>query len=139
MIAPREMALIHARAFEGQARAWTEPEFEALLETDGVLTIGDARGFVLSRRVLDEAEVLTLATDPDHRRQGIARGLLGNIEQQLRALGTTRQFLEVAAGNAPARALYAAMGYDQIALRRGYFKLPDGARDDAVILQKILI
>jgi ribosomal-protein-alanine N-acetyltransferase len=138
MIHPAQMTLIHARAFAGQARAWSEPEFEAILQTDGVLIAGDARGFVLSRRVLDEAEVLTLATDPDHRRQGIARGFLGEIERQLQALGVTRQFLEVAAGNAPARALYGAMGYEQIARRRGYFKLPDGTQDDAVILQKML-
>lgn len=132
------MAQIHARAFDGQARAWSAVEFGDLVGAEGVLIVGDARGFALSRQVLDEGELLTLATDPDHRRQGIARAVLMDIEDRLRAQGATRQFLEVAAGNAPARALYLAIGYVQIGLRRGYFKLPDGARDDAVILQKLL-
>ena len=138
MITPEQMAQIHARAFAGQGRAWSEAEFADLLGSQGVMVFGDARGFALSRQVLDEGELLTLATDPAHRRQGIARGLLRAVEDRLRAQDATRQFLEVAAGNAPARTLYAAMGYAQIALRPGYFKLPCGMRDDAVILQKVL-
>jgi ribosomal-protein-alanine N-acetyltransferase len=44
--------------------------------------------------------------------------------------GAERLFLEVATGNAPARALYAAMGFVEIGQRRHYY--PDG--DDALIM-----
>lgn len=132
------MAQIHARAFDGQARAWSAAEFDALLGAEGVVVVGDARGFALSRLVLDEAELLTLATDPACQRQGVARAVLTDIEGRLRARGAVRQFLEVAAGNAPARALYERLGYARIAQRQGYFRLPGGGRDDAVILEKML-
>ncbi|MCZ4352189.1 GNAT family N-acetyltransferase [Roseovarius aestuarii] len=138
MITAKVMAQVHAQAYAGQGRGWSEAEFAALLTGPGILTLGDARGFILSRQVLDEGEVLTLVTDPAYRRQGIARRMLALSEEKLYLQGATRQFLEVAAGNTPARALYAESGYAQIGLRRGYYALPDGSRDDAVILQKTL-
>jgi ribosomal-protein-alanine N-acetyltransferase len=43
-------------------------------------------------------------------------------------------FLEVAAPNAPARALYAGRGYAQVGLRRGYYAFDI----DALVLRRAL-
>ena len=68
---------IHETAF---ARAWGAFEFERLLADRSVLADGlflgrsqVPSGFVLSRRVADEAEILTLAMAPEARGQGHGR------------------------------------------------------------------
>jgi len=135
---PEAMAATHARAFAGHGRAWSAPEFRALLQSDHVFSTGDAHAFALGRVVLDEAELLTLATDPAHRRAGRARACLTAFEAQAAARGAVSAFLEVAEDNAPALALYRAANYREMGRRKGYYTAPDGTPVDALVLAKTL-
>ena len=123
---PEALARLHAAAF-ARDRPWTEAEFASLLALPGTLLLGDGRAFLLGRVAVDEAEVLTLATHPDHRRRGLAAVLLARFEEQARTLGAARVFLEVAEDNAPARALYEGHGYREVGRRKGYYARPEGA------------
>jgi len=135
---PADLARLHAACFT-LPRPWSEAEFTGLLQGAGAFLIACPEGFVLGRVVADEAELLTLAVDPVSRRQGHARALLAAFEAEAARRGATRAFLEVAFGNAPARALYAAAGWDEAGLRRGYYHAADGTVDDAVILSRSLV
>jgi [ribosomal protein S18]-alanine N-acetyltransferase len=131
------MAALHAAAMT-TPRPWSEAEFAALLATPGVFATGDARAFAMGRVVLDEAELLTIATHPDHRRRGLGRATLAAFESAARARGATTAHLEVAADNAPALGLYEAAGYRRTGLRRGYYRTPGGVPEDAILLAKPL-
>jgi ribosomal-protein-alanine N-acetyltransferase len=135
---PEAMAVTHARAFAGHGRAWSAAEFRDLLRSDHVFSIGDAHVFALARVVLDEAELLTLATDPAHRRAGRARACLTAFEAQAAARGAVSAFLEVAEDNAAARALYRAANYREVGRRKGYYTASDGKPVDALVLVKTL-
>jgi ribosomal-protein-alanine N-acetyltransferase len=145
-----ELAAIHAIAFVGLGRPWSAPEILALL-TDPRVAVhvahaehqmpGGGRhavGFALCRAVADEAELLTLAVMPEARREGLGVGLLTACEEGARASGAPRLFLEVAAANASAGALYARAGYCERGWREDYHLLPGGSRDDAVVMAKLL-
>lgn len=136
---PEALARTHARAFTGQSRGWSAQEIADLMQSPLVFAVGDARAFALGRAIADEAELLTLATDPDHRRKGLARARLAAFEAAAKARGARIAFLEVAADNAGARALYDAAGYVQTARRRGYYARPDRGPVDALILQKSIL
>ena len=130
---PDVLAAIHARAFVAPP-PWSAATFAALLRAGDVACSGDARAFVLARRVLDEAEILTLATDPAHRRKGLARALVTALAAGLAAQGVARLHLEVACDNTAARALYDGLGFVETGRRPGYFRDPDGTRRDALLL-----
>ena len=95
-------------------------------------------GFALYRAAAGEAELLTISVMPEARRSGIGAGLLAACEDGARASGAARLFLEVAAGNLAARALYGRAGYRECGRRKGYYQRPDGSRDDAVVMEKKL-
>ncbi len=59
------------------------------------------------------AEVRDVWVKPEHRRRGVARALMGSLEEAARERGETRMGLSVSLGEgaAPARALYEALGY----------------------------
>ena len=122
-MSPEALAHLHASAFT-EDRPWSAAEFASLLSLPGTLLLGDARAFLLGRIVLDEAEVLTLATDPAHRRQGLAGLLLAQFEEEARARGAAHAFLEVAEDNAAARALYEGRGYREVGRRPAYYARP---------------
>ena len=132
---PEQMAALHAAAMD--TRPWTATEFEGLIAT-GAIALGDTHAFALYRVAADEAELLTIATHPEHRRAGRASKLLLDLHEAARALGATRVFLEVASRNAPARALYTAAGYAEIGRRSRYYSERNAAPDDAIVMQKRL-
>ena len=65
-----------------------------------------------------------LATDPEFRRRGAARALLEEAEHEARAHGLPAVSLDTTMNNEPARALYAAAGYDEVAYRAPSRSLP---------------
>ena len=131
------MAALHAAAYRLD-RPWTVAEFTALADNPHVLALGDHRAILLTRIIAGEAEVLTIATHPDHRRQGLARALLAQFHAMAQARGATTAFLEVAADNAPALALYRDMGYQPVGQRRAYYAREGAPPADALVLQRAL-
>lgn len=134
---PEAMADIHAQAFSS-TRSWSVAEFRDLISHPGTIIAGDDRAFALLRVTLDEAEVLTIATAPAHRRKGFGRAVLAQGEDMVQTAGATAVFLEVAEDNGPARALYAQAGYAQVGRRPGYYLPKDAAPVAALVLRKAL-
>ncbi len=134
------MAAAHALAFEAP---WSAAEIRDLLRSPGAyaFAVGEAdrlSGFILCRAIAGEAEVLTLAVDPAHRRQGQARALLEAAMLAAIAGNAEAMFLEVAEDNAPAIGLYLGADFARVGLRRGYYESPTGRRD-ALVLRRDLI
>ncbi|MEM8731328.1 MAG: GNAT family N-acetyltransferase [Pseudomonadota bacterium] len=131
------MAATHRAAFS-QARLWSETAFRDLLASPHCFAIGTPAAFALVRVIAGEAELLTLATHPDQRRQGLALAVMSAWEPQAHRRGATRAFLEVAADNLPARALYDRCGYTRDGYRKGYYNRAGQPPADALIMSKDL-
>lgn len=131
------MAALHARCFR-TPRPWSTAEFCDLLADPMTFRVLAPGGFALGRAIAGQAELLTLAVDPDMRRLGIGTGLLSAYEDSARARAATESLLEVAADNTPAIALYHAAGYAQVGWRPAYYRHPDGVRCDAIVLRRSL-
>ncbi|WP_425037662.1 GNAT family N-acetyltransferase [Primorskyibacter sp. S187A] len=120
------MAHLHGAAFP---RGWSAQDFAAMRADPACCITGTAHGFAIARQVLDEAEILTIVVAPEHRGRGAGQHLLTGLCAQLRARGTARLFLEVAEDNAPARALYAKLGFVETGRRKAYYPRASGAVD----------
>ncbi|MFV0244120.1 MAG: GNAT family N-acetyltransferase [Qingshengfaniella sp.] len=134
---PEALARIHAACFTTPP-PWDAAAIADLLAGPGVFAVTDKAGFVLGRALAGEAELLTLAVMPEARRQGLGTRLLNGFETTARTHGATEAFLEVAADNHPAQTLYTTRGYDQIGRRTAYYRHPDGASVDALVLRRSL-
>jgi [ribosomal protein S18]-alanine N-acetyltransferase len=88
-------------------------------------------GFVLTRHVLDEEELLLIAVTPAARRRGVGAALLEHLFAIARTRGTARIFLEMRRGN-PAIHLYHKLGFEPIGERRNYYRMVNGERIDAI-------
>lgn len=104
---------------------------EGLIAVDGDSLVPAAEapgpaGLVLWRRIFDEAEILTIAVLPPWRRHGLGARLLGAAMDSARTAGARTMFLEAAADNAAALALYRSRGFSSVGLRKGYYGGVDG-------------
>ncbi len=133
------LARAHATAFDAP---WPPEAFSGLMGTPGVFALaavdGAPVGLILMRAAAGEAEVLTLAVEPAYRRRGVARALLRGALAQAAAMGAEEAFLEVAADNSGALALYRDEGFEQAGHRGGYYRRPDGEAVDALVLRRTL-
>lgn len=136
------LAEIHASAF---ARAWDALEFERLLADRAVVADGlflgrvpEPAGFVLSRTVADEAEILTVAIAAEARGKGHARLLLSQHLDALARAGVRIVHLEVEETNRPALSVYGGLGFQEVGRRAGYYLKPDGSRVAALTMSRAL-
>lgn len=141
-LAPGELEQVIALEQAAHPHPWSAALLARELETDCSTILvctdpegsGRVAGYVVYWDVLDEVQVLNVAVSPAHRRQGLARRLLEEVEARARARRARLLALEVRSSNQPARALYRAFGYAEAGVRRRYYA--DG--EDAVVMLKEL-
>lgn len=97
---------------------------------------GGIAAYCAFRVIADEMELLSLAVRTQWRRQGLGRWLARRALTMAARGGAGTAFLEVRSGNAPARRLYASLGFAETGRRRGYYKNPV---EDAVVLARALV
>lgn len=134
---PQHLAQTHTAAFT-RSRPWSAQEFTDLLADPFTRCEGDATCFALYRVIADEAELLTIATHPDHQQRGLARRIMSRWHDRAASAGAKRAFLEVAHDNSAAIALYSCCGYTLCGRRRGYYPRAAGADADALVMERTL-
>ena len=98
---------------------------------DGILPVG----FLIASTAADEGEILSLGVSPGYRREGVGAALINFMVHYAGPKGAEKFFLEVAADNTAAIALYGAAGFKRVGLRRNYYKRRGGIFIDALILR----
>lgn len=132
------LARLHAGLFP---EGWDAASFERLLVHPGsvafVAGIGPTLlgGFALAQVAADEAEILTIGVIADWQRSGVGRLLLDGLKRAVVRAGATSLFLEVAADNDAALALYRRAGFVETGRRKGYYSRTGGASVDAVVMR----
>ena len=126
------LAALHAASF---AEAWDARAIRDLRAMPGAYAFADENGFILARAAGGEAEILTLAVAPAARRRGLATALVLAAASHAQLLAAQTLFLEVAAGNGAARALYERLGFAAAGLRKGYYTAPGATPQDALVLR----
>ena len=135
------LAALHAACFPDQP--WDGSAMAEILALPGSLALlalqdGLPVGFALGRLMADEAEVLSLGVLPARRRRGAGRALIAALSRQAGGLGARALYLEVAADNQAAQALYRALGFEESGRRRAYYRNGAGPAVDALLLRRAL-
>ena len=94
---------------------------------------GEVAGYVICAKYAEAFHVMTLATAPEHRRQGIAGALLDAVI--LRAGEDANYTLEVRVSNVGAIALYERYGFRGVGTRPRYYT--DNGEDAMIMWRAI--
>ena len=136
------LAQLHAEGFDAP---WTSQSFVQSLSSPGTFALvaqnkeAHPLGFVLIRSGGGEAEILTLVTRPQFRRQGVAKALMAEGVENLKKSSAQKLFLEVATDNPNAAAFYVTLGFTEVGRRKAYYQRAHGACADAVLMALSLL
>ena len=85
--------------------------------------------------VCESCYVSDIAVYPQFRRQGVASALIKKASADAAVLGAQSISLEVRPSNEAAVKLYRSLGFDDIGLRKRFYRDPE---EDALIMTKVL-
>lgn len=87
---------------------------------------GEIVGFCGMKIMLDEADIMNVVVRKDFRNQGVGTILLQNLINIAKELALSSITLEVMEENYPAIHLYKNFGFEQIGIRKNYYKDKNG-------------
>lgn len=133
------MPVMHSAFDPAFGEAWTAAQCIGMLTIPGTDLLvarreGTIVGFALLRSLLDESELLLIATDKSEQRNGIGRLLIHAVIEQAARKGAGMVFLEVREGN-PALELYLRVGFVQVGTRESYYRGKTGEYFNALTLR----
>lgn len=113
------------------AEPWSESSLAMLTREGGVgfavCEQGRAVAYGGMLTVLDEGQITNVAVHPDCRRRGYGRAVTEALLSYARQTGLASVSLEVRESNAPAIALYTALGFATCGKRQGFYRKPTEA------------
>ena len=92
---------------------------------------GKVLGYAGLWEICGEADIINVGVHKDHRRQGIAYGLINKLIVTCDERGVVIIHLEVRKSNIAARELYKKLGFSEFGIRERYY---DG-KEDAVLMR----
>jgi len=126
---------IEKQSFE---RPWTRVMFESsaankMVSFKVAVENGEVAGYCIYWITGEETEILNIAVSTKFRRQSYARAMLSEVVEKSKKEKSKAVFLDVRAGNEPAKKLYASAGFEKTAVRKNYY-----GSEDALVLKKNL-
>jgi ribosomal-protein-alanine N-acetyltransferase len=116
---------------------WTLGNFRDCLDSGYSCWVGEVDGELMGYYVLivavGEAHILNCCVSPASQGLGYGRQIMLGLLDNARDLGAEVVFLEVRPSNTAALRLYEGLGFENIAVRRGYYPADQGAEDALVM------
>jgi len=117
---------------------WSRRNFEDVLQSgyQAQMLMAEDRvlGYFVAMKGVEEVHLLNMTVAPAYQRQGWGRLMLDALDIWGRGQGAQWAWLEVRCGNARAKAVYEAHGYQGAGVRKGYYPGVDGQREDALVM-----
>jgi len=85
---------------------------------------------------VNELELLNITVHQKYRKKGYAQKVLQVMEDLALSRSMENIFLEVRSSNQPAKSLYQKLGYREVGVRKDYYPLISGGREDAIVMKK---
>ena len=95
---------------------------------------GKLAGYIGAYTVCRESDIMTVAVAPTFRKEGIGKMLVTALFEHLCG-ESDAVFLEVRQSNSAAIKLYTSLGFENVGVRKNYYKLPT---EDALLYKKDL-
>ena len=126
---------------EDNLSKWSENFFFNLFSENNIFFLSfskPALAYLIARKIIDEYEILSIATDVNNRRKGFSATLLKKLLNRAKKEKIKRILLEVSKNNNAAISMYEKFGFKKISERSNYYK-ENTKLVDAIIMERRLV
>ena len=137
-LTPARLDAVLAVEQAAYSHPWTRGNFADTLaaghQAQCLLAGDELLGYFIAMPGFQEVHLLNITVAPAHQRQGWALVMLDALALWSRGQGAEWLWLEVRISNARAQQIYLARGFARVGVRKAYYPLGHGEREDAVVM-----
>ncbi len=93
-------------------------------------------GFLIEQYVAGEAEIITIAVQPDFQRKKVGKALFSALQSRVRDIPIANVFLEVAEINTLSILFYKTLGFKKNGTRKSYYTINSNSIDAIVMIKR---
>ena len=120
---------------------WTKKNFTDADDANNLFKVlkseSNIIGYYIALFVAEECQLLNITVRLELKKKGFGQLMLKNLVEECRKKNIINIFLEVRLSNSSAIRLYEKNGFNEIGIRRNYYKIPEG-REDAIMMGLVL-
>ena len=85
---------------------------------------GEVVGYVSFTIIIDECQIVNVATSQDYRKMGVGKSLIEELLSYAKKSGVSKVYLEVRESNLPAISLYEKYGFEIVGVSKNHYSQP---------------
>ena len=129
-----ELSKLHSRCFSSPTEKYSSKSIAEFLDNNNYQVLANDACLGIIKFVKPEAEIITIAVDPQFRNKRYGSKLLKKLISIAKKEKINEIFLEVSINNSVAKKLYQNAGVRQIGQRKNYYRLNKISIADAILM-----
>ncbi len=129
-----KLSELHSRCFSNPTEKYSSKSIAEFLDNKNYQVLANDACLGIIKFVKPEAEIITIAVDPQFRNQRYGSKLLNRLISIAKKEKINEIFLEVSINNSVAKKLYQNAGFCQIGHRKNYYRLNEISNADAILM-----
>ena len=125
---------LYKKCVEVQSIQFTLEDFKRFVQSSNTKIIKERNCIAILGLTDGEIEVYFIGVEEKFRGKGLGKKLLKNVISFSKDYGASTIVLEVGVNNRPAKNIYRSLSFEECGVRKNYYGIRPGFRQDALIM-----
>ena len=126
---------LYKKCVDVQSIQFTFEDFKRFMRSSNIKIVKEKSCIAILGIADSEIEIHFIGVEERLRGRGLGKKLLKNIIKFSKDYGATTVILEVGVNNRPAKNIYLSLNFKECGIRKNYYRIRPGLRQDALIMK----
>ena len=126
---------LYKKCVDVQSIQFTFEDFKRFMRSSNIKIVKENNCIAILGLADSEIEIHFIGVEERFGGRGLGKKLLKNIIKFSKDYGATTIILEVGVNNRPAKNIYLALNFKECGIRKNYYSIRPGLRQDALIMK----
>ena len=126
---------LYKKCVDVQSIQFTFEDFKRFMQSSNIKIVKEKSCIAILGLADNEIEIYFIGVEERYRGRGLGKKLLKNIIKFSKDYGATTIILEVGVDNRQAKNIYLSSNFKECGIRKNYYRIRPGLRQDALIMK----
>ncbi len=126
---------LYKKCVDVQSIQFTFEDFKRFIRSSNIKIVKEKSCIAILGLADNEIEIYFIGVEERYRGRGLGKKLLKNIIKFSKDYGATTIILEVGVDNRKAKNIYLSSNFKECGIRKNYYRIRPGLRQDALIMK----
>ena len=126
---------LYKKCLDVQSIQFTVEDFKRFMQSSNIKVVKEENCIAILGLTDREVEIYFIGVEKKFRGRGLGKRLLKNIIKFSKDYGASMIILEVGVNNRSAKNIYLSLNFEECGIRKNYYRIRPGLRQDAVIMK----